>query len=182
MTDTLIANTVTNAVAIRRLTPADAPAYRALRLRSLREHPEAFTSSFEEDTLAPLEVAQKRLSSPERKFWGAFDGDTLFGTIGLDAETRAKNRHKATVVGMYVAAEHAGRGAGRALLEALVHEARASGLELLVLTVTEGNRGAAQLYERAGFRSFGIEPRAIKVDGRAHAKNHMYLDLIRTGT
>lgn len=173
----MIDQTVSAAAVIRRLRPADAPAYRALRLRSLREHPEAFTSSFEEDTLAPLAVAQKRLASADLKFWGAFDGDTLFGTIGLDAETRAKNRHKATVVGMYVAAEHAGRGAGRALLDGLLHEARASGLELLVLTVTEGNDGAARLYERVGFKSFGIEPRAILVDGRAYAKNHMYLHL-----
>ncbi len=34
-----------------------------------------------------------------------------------------------------------------------------------------------QLYERCGFRSFGVEPRAIKVDGRYYAKNHMYLEL-----
>jgi hypothetical protein len=35
---------------IRRLEiSADAPLYRALRLRGLREHPDAFTSSFEED-------------------------------------------------------------------------------------------------------------------------------------
>lgn len=30
---------------------------------------------------------------------------------------------------------------------------------------------------RAGFRSFGVEPRAIKVDGRFFAKNHMALAL-----
>jgi RimJ/RimL family protein N-acetyltransferase len=76
-----------------------------------------------------------------------------------------------------VAPKQVGHGVGRGLVDALLAHARELGLELVVLTVTEGNSRAAQLYERCGFRSFGVEPRAIKVDGRAYAKNHMYLDL-----
>jgi ribosomal protein S18 acetylase RimI-like enzyme len=158
---------------VRRLTQADAPAYRALRLRGLREHPQAFTSSFEEDAAQPAEAAQQRLAANRSSFWGAFDGDTLCGVVGLDRETRAKNRHKATLVGMYVAPEAAGRGAGRALVDALLTQARDEGLRLLVLTVTEGNSRAMQLYERCGFRSFGVEPCAVCVDGRYFSKNHM---------
>jgi hypothetical protein len=48
-------------------------------------------------------------------------------------------------------------------------------LALLILTVTEGNRAGAALYERAGFASFGIEPDAIRVDGVPFGKQHMYL-------
>jgi ribosomal protein S18 acetylase RimI-like enzyme len=85
-----------------------------------------------------------------------------------------KNRHKATLFGMYVAPEHAGRGIGRTLLAHVIGEARRQpGLEQLVLTVTDGNEAAVALYEKAGFCSFGIEPRAIQVDGRYHGKNHM---------
>jgi GNAT superfamily N-acetyltransferase len=162
---------------IRRLTSADAPAYRALRLRGLWEYPQAFTSSHAEDEELPLEATLKRLASEHRKFWGAFQDGELVGMVGLDRETRPKNRHKATVVGMYVAHEQMGRGIGRALLQALVDDARAWGLELLVLTVTHAESGARRLYERCGFRSFGIEPRAIKVDGHHYAKNHMYMEL-----
>lgn len=162
---------------IRRLMPSDAPGFRCLRLRALKEHPQAFTSSWEEEREAPLEAVRLRLARDEVQFWGAFEQGELYGMVGLQRETRAKNRHKATVVAMYVAPEQAGRGIGRALLDALIAEARSAGLELLVLTVTEGNSSAAKLYERCGFRSFGVEPRAIKVDGRAWAKNHMYLEL-----
>lgn len=165
---------------IRRLVPSDAPAYRPLRLRALREHPEAFTSSYEENADAPLADTEKRLASTTATLWGAFEGEALCGAIGLDREMRAKNRHKASLVAMYVAPEHGGRGVGRMLVEALVQQARGEGLELLVLTVTEGNRNAIQLYESAGFQSWGIEPRAIKVAGRAWAKNHMYLHLTTT--
>lgn len=160
---------------IRRLTPADATLYRSLRLRALHDHPDAFTSSYEEDRAQPVEAAAARLAA--HAFWGAYQGNELYGFVGLEREARPKNRHKATVVGMYVAPEVAGQGVARALLEALLAHARAEGLASLVLTVTEGNARARRLYEDAGFRSFGIEPDALRVHGRSFAKNHMHLDL-----
>jgi RimJ/RimL family protein N-acetyltransferase len=162
---------------IRRLQAADATAYRALRIRALWEFPEAFTSSFEEDEKQPIEKWEVRLEGEHTMFWGAFEGEQLCGMVGLERETRAKNRHKGAVIGMYVSQEYFGTGMGRALIDAVLAHAREQGLELLVLTVTEGNTVATNFYEAAGFRSFGIEPRAIKVDGRPYAKNHMYLDL-----
>jgi ribosomal protein S18 acetylase RimI-like enzyme len=162
---------------IRRLVPDDAPAYHALRLRGLREHPDAFTSSYEEDAQQPLQVPLARLASRLYAFWGAFQGRELYGMVGLEHEPRAKTRHKGRVIGMYVAPEVTGQGVGRALLEALVAHARGNGIASLVLTVTEGNDHAQRLYRGAGFRSFGIEPDAIRTGGRSWAKNHMHLDL-----
>jgi ribosomal protein S18 acetylase RimI-like enzyme len=162
---------------IRRLAPADGPAYRALRLRALREHPDAFTSSYEEDVQQPLQVSFARLASPLYAFWGALQGDELYGMVGLEHEQRAKNRHKGSVIGMYVTPEVTGQGVGRALLQALLAHARGAGIASLVLTVTEGNAHAWRLYTGAGFRSFGIEPDAIRVEGQPFAKNHMHLDL-----
>jgi len=111
------------------------------------------------------------------KLWGAFEDGRLCGYVGLDRETRQKCRHKATLVGMYVARECSGRGGGGALVETLLREAQADGIELVVLTVTDGEGPARRLYERCGFRSFGIEPRAIQVGGHYYAKNHMYIEL-----
>ncbi len=163
---------------VRRLQSSDAVAYRALRLRAFREHPEAFTSSYEEEVLKPVAYSEQRLAGTSAaRFWGAFVDGVLVGTVGLDREQRIKNRHKAVVIGMYVAPEVARRGAGRALLEALMADARASDLEVLVLTVTRGNAGAEKLYVDAGFKSFGIEPRAIKVQNQHFDKNHMFLAL-----
>ena len=108
---------------------------------------------------------------------GALAGDaTLVGVVGLSRETRAKSRHKAVVFGMFVAPEHRRRGVGTALLAYAIAEARAQqGLEQLVLTVTASNASARRLYARHGFRSFGVEPRAIRVDGRYFDKDHMIL-------
>jgi RimJ/RimL family protein N-acetyltransferase len=163
---------------IRRLEIPDAPVYRELRLRGLREHPDAFTSSFEEENLRPPADTEKRLSAAsDTVMWGGFIDGTLAGVVGMTRETRLKNRHKATLVAMYVAPEYGGRGLGLALVTTVVQAAKAAGLELLVLTVTEGNRQAAALYERAGFAAFGVEPDAIRVNGVPYGKQHMYLQL-----
>jgi GNAT superfamily N-acetyltransferase len=162
---------------IRRLTIADAAPYRSLRLLGLREHPEAFTSSWEEDDLKPLHESEARLSSSGQRHWGAFADGELHGIAGLELLTRAKERHKARVVGMYVAPAKAGNGLGAALLDAVVTDARRLGLTDLVLTVSEGNASALRLYAKAGFVAFGTEPRAICVGGRHVSKVHMHARL-----
>jgi ribosomal protein S18 acetylase RimI-like enzyme len=163
---------------LRRLEPLDAALYRAFRLRGLQEHPEAFTSSFEEERQRPLADTEKRLSSDSRaRMWGAFEGGQLAGVFGFDREDRLKNSHKATLIGLFVAPEFSGRGIGHALAEAVMQGARDAGIALLVLTVTEGNARARALYTRAGFQTIGVEPDAIRVAGASFGKEHMFFQI-----
>lgn len=169
-------------VTLRLLAPDDAPAYRALRLRALTEHPEAFTSSAEDEAEKPLAWSVQRLGAdaarPHDFFIGAFRGGLLVGMVGLQGQYRPKERHNATVVGLYVAPEAAGQGLGWALMQALLARARAlPGLAQLDLTVTEGSPKAQGLYARCGFAVWGVLPRAIRVAGRDHAKVHLALAL-----
>ena len=163
---------------IRRLQIADASEYRAFRLRGLREHPDAFTSSFEEENLRPLADTEGRLGTPmTEKIWGAFVNGAMAGMVGLSHETRVKNRHKAVLVSMYVADEFTGRGLGRALVNTVLQDARDCGVELVILTVTDSNQAACTLYAQAGFSAFGIEPDAIRANGISFGKQHMFLQL-----
>jgi len=164
-------------VHIRRLKRGDVDRYHALRQRGLAEHPEAFTSSAEEEA-ASTEKAAKRLApdprAPHDVVLGAFDGETLVGVVGMSVDPRAKACHRGHVFGMYVAPEVAGTGVGRGLLDALVaHACACNGLDSLVLTVTAENEHARRFYERAGFAAFGREPGAVRVGDRAYDKLHM---------
>lgn len=167
-------------VSIRPLAPGDFAAYRAVRLRGLAEHPEAFTSSFDEESTAEgdARIARRLAPSPQSPhdgMLGAFDGATLVGTVGITVDMRAKTRHRGLVVGMYVVPERAREGIGRALVDAIIERARATpGIDSLMLTVTEGNDGARRLYERAGFAVVGREPEAVRVNGTAHDKLLMF--------
>jgi ribosomal protein S18 acetylase RimI-like enzyme len=168
---------------IRELTPQDVDTYRALRLRGFQEHADAFTSSYEEEAQKPVDVMQGRLASALSKSneWilGAFDGHgALTGVVGMSVDERQKVRHRGWVFGMFVPAEHARKGIGKALLADLIERARQrEELELLHLTVTATNQGAIRLYESAGFVAGGIELAAIKVLGKRYDKLHMALVL-----
>jgi len=59
------------------------------------------------------------------------------------------------VGGMWVEPESRRRGAGAALLRAVIDWARLRQLERLELWVTEGNEPAIRLYERIGFTDTG---------------------------
>ncbi|HZS02139.1 MAG TPA: GNAT family N-acetyltransferase [Chloroflexota bacterium] len=166
---------------IRQLTHADAAEYRQLRLRGLREDPEAFGTTYDEELARPLTLIQERLRGSAGGFTlGAFDG-TLIGVVTLVREVRAKSRHRATVIGMYVAAEVRGRGVGRALLVAACARARQiDGLEQLHLAVVTTNAPARHLYRSLGFQAYGLEPRALKLGDRYWDEELMVLYLRRT--
>ena len=80
--------------AIRPLTEEDAESFWSLRLRGLREHPEAFGRSFEEQRATPLVDVRRRISSPPDGFvLGAWRGDGLVGIVGVRRDAAKKQRH-----------------------------------------------------------------------------------------
>lgn len=164
---------------ISRLTEADVPAYRALMLQAY-EVPDAFTSTPQERAASPASFWLERVAHPKglSVAFGAFDGGRLVGTVTLEFNHRAKTCHKAHVVGMYVRPEQQGKGTGRALLDAAVTHAQTLGqVQVLNLTVTEGNAAALALYQRAGFQAFGTEPLAVRTPNGYKAKVHMWKPL-----
>jgi len=98
-------------VSVRVLQPDDAAAFQAVRLRSLKEHPEAFGSSYEEEVDRPQEQIAKLLNeSSDNALFGAFDdGQQLIGIVNINRYARIKTRHRASLGAMYVAPEARGQ-------------------------------------------------------------------------
>jgi ribosomal protein S18 acetylase RimI-like enzyme len=163
---------------IRRLTQSDLPDYRPLRLTALRDHPEAFGSSFEEEQCDTPETHMSRLiARPPGATLGAFVTERLVGTACVMVSPRIKQRHKGHVLAVYVAPEWRGTGLARGLLDDVIGHAREAGLLALTLSVTIGNEPARRLYLRAGFRTYGIEPRSLRIGGELHDEELMALAL-----
>jgi len=164
------------ALTVRRLAPADAERYRALRLAGLAAFPHAFRSTVEEAQAQPLSWAEKRLSETSNYWFGAFDGAELVGAICLRTQEGIKNRHSASLNALVVDPARQRRGTGAALVAHLIDFARSLGtIRQITLTVTDGNTSAEGLYERFGFRQFGFEPDAFLQDGKYYAKQHRQL-------
>ena len=148
---------------IRRLVPADAAVYRDVRLEGLRLRPEAFGSTFAEESVKPLDWFAGRLDSAA--VFGAFEGDTLLGVAGLFVRDSVKEAHKGVLWGMYVRPQARGAGLGRRLVEAVIAHARHC-VEIIELRVVEGNEEARRLYAGLGFVEYGVEKNAMKQNGR----------------
>lgn len=167
---------------IHTLVAADLPAYKSLRDTMLAAHPEAFTSDAATERRRTAQSFLPRLGLAQAGggsfLLGAWQSGQLVGTLGCERDPRVKVCHIGHLVGMMVRTELQGGGIGQRLLEAGISAARkVEGMEMLTLTVTARNAAAVRLYERAGFMRFGTLPHAIRVDGRYHAKDHMFLTL-----
>jgi ribosomal protein S18 acetylase RimI-like enzyme len=100
------------------------------------------------------------------------------GTAGLKRQDGLKSAHKAFIWGMYVAPEARSRGVGRKLVLAVLDEARKMpGLERVTLAVTVGNTPAQSLYRALGFRTYGVEPAALKIGAASIDEELMCLPL-----
>jgi RimJ/RimL family protein N-acetyltransferase len=148
---------------IRLLVPADAAAYRDVRLEGLKQNPEAFGSAFEFENEKTRSWFEERIAASE--IFGAFVEDELLGVAGYRRFDGPKQRHKGLLWGMYVRAVARNSGLGKRLVETVV--AHASGrIEQLSLTVVVENLAAQRLYASLGFVEYGREKHALKQDGR----------------
>jgi ribosomal protein S18 acetylase RimI-like enzyme len=97
--------------------------------------------------------------------------------VGVFKAAKLKQRHKAMIWGMYVQPRYRRGGVGRALLSAAIEQARTWSVDQLQLSVTDSGTAAKHLYETAGFRIWGTEPRALHWNGRFVTEHHLTLDL-----
>lgn len=131
-----------------------------VRLRALADAPDAFGTTHAEARSRPDEWwrtwAATSAESESQAMMLAWDGDDAVGIAGVFAtDDRAWQ-----VISMWVEPRARGRGAGHALLEAVIGWARAHDSSRAIrLSVTDGNDGARRLYERYGFVDTGVTER-----------------------
>ena len=165
-------------VDVRRLGVEDADSFMSVRREALNADPLAFSASVEDDFALDADFVRRSLGNErEQAVFGYFEAGRLCGIVGLVRASKLKQRHGATVWGMYVGAGTRRRGAGRALLDAAIAQARAWGVDQVQLSVTDAAPQAKRIYEAAGFTSWGHQPRALGWNGRFVGESHMVLDL-----
>ncbi|MEL6430863.1 MAG: GNAT family protein [Planctomycetota bacterium] len=160
---------------VRALEGADVEAMAALREEMLRDAPFAFLrSAGDRDAVEPCVYAE-RVASPDNGLFGAFDAvGTLVAAAAVHRVPLDKIAHRATVTGVYTQPAHRRRGLSRALvLECVAWAERSPGVEQVQLAAHAGNVAALTLYEDLGFVRWGVEPRALKVEGEYADEVHL---------
>jgi ribosomal protein S18 acetylase RimI-like enzyme len=142
-----------SAVQIERITSEGWERVRTVRLRSLRDSPNAFATTLTQDEARPLTVWRERLENDDSAtFLASGDGQDV-GCV-FCSEFRGREG-AAGLFGMWVAPEARGSGAGGALVDAVLEWAREQRYERILLEVGDENAPAIRLYERKGFLPTG---------------------------
>jgi len=133
--------------------------YRRIRLECLKQYPNNFGATFEEElNSAHLKLHDAIEKTDSNNFaLGAFAGDGhLIGICGFVTEKRVKTKHRGEIVQMFVDPLHAGKGIGKELLTRAIDRAFENGqTEQITLGVAGANDDAIKLYTRVGFVEYG---------------------------
>jgi ribosomal protein S18 acetylase RimI-like enzyme len=140
-------------ISIRRIAVDDWQDWRRLRQEALRESPDAFGSNLanwtgQGDTEARW---RNRLRDVPVNVVAELDGLDV-GMCSLTAIVDGD----AELIAMWVAPEARGRGIGKALVRAVVDQAREGGASRVFLDVVAENQSAVALYSRCGFVDVGL--------------------------
>ena len=151
-------------VSYRFLTTDDVDIFQRMRLRAIKDDPEAFLESYEE-------IAEKPTWYFKRYFdngWiaGVFMDGHLKGICGLYRHKGVLIAHKGTVWGVFVATEARGHGFGKQMITLLCNKAKEAGIEQVLLSTNVENTVTVGLYESLGFVAYGVEKHMIKIEDR----------------
>jgi GNAT superfamily N-acetyltransferase len=137
---------------IEQLSAKESERLRAIRLRALRDAPDAFSTTAEEVVARPAQFWAGQLQKLAT-FVATMDGRDVGLVRGMPHEEFSNAGY---LLSMWVAPEARRQGIGSALVEAVVDWARTRGLARLILDVGAHNAPAIDLYTRHGFVPTGV--------------------------
>ncbi len=166
------------ATRIRLVTADEANRYNDFFKTGVLAHPDRFRIVPEDFAEMPFDPSP---SANGFTLVATSENDDWFGVVSVEREAgRAKRRHIAWLVRMYVAETASGRGIGRALLRDAIARSGSDlfGVKQLNLTVLAANEPAKRLYLSEGFTVFAHEPNALHdADSVYWAEQQLYRPL-----
>lgn len=158
---------------IRKLPQSKWKDYREIRLEGLKNDPEAFASSYEEELEFGEDVWKRRMPNV---IFALVNGITA-GVITCIAGHREKVKHTSDIFGFYVRKEYRNRGIGSMLLEAAISNIREDPeVKKINLSVSSTQVAAISLYQKTGFVKVGEATDQFLVNGKF--SNEVFMELM----
>ena len=151
---------------VRRAEPHDWQRIREIRLRSLRDSPDAFGTTLAHDEARPDTEWRTRAENDDVAQFLATtqEGNPIGIAVGAPY---TDYEDTAGLFAMWVAPESRGQKVGRAIVNAVVSWARNENYKRLILDVADENTVAVHLYESCGFITTG------KTSTLPHPRQHI---------
>lgn len=154
-------------IEIRPIAPEEAEAVRRLKIEAAAAHPTQFAYSPADVEAMPAGCLAAGFadSTGVDKTFGVYRDGVLQGLAEVVQSSGRKSRHLGEMKSVYIRPELRGQGVASRLVGEVV---RYAGRHLSVLCAAVGldNPTARIVYERHGFRSYGVHPSMIRIDGR----------------
>jgi len=160
---------------IKKLTQEDWELWRSFRLEALKNSPESFGSSYEEELNWSDTDFQNTLTKND--IFGIIIHHSLVSCASFYSLNLDKMKHRGFIWGMYTRPHHRGKGCASAIIQAIINHAK-SHVTQLHLTCVTSNLNAVEFYQKHGFKIYGTEPRALKINNTFFDEHLMVLDLI----
>lgn len=142
-------------VMIEQLRPHEADRLREIRLRALKESPDAFYRTYEEESEYPADRWAESLKNPALVWFVASRDGTDVGLVGARHEPAPDGPGSVMLFSMWAAPEVRGKGVAPLLIDIVVDRARSLKAEQVDLWAVDANNSAVALYRRKGFLPTG---------------------------
>ena len=150
---------------IRQLEAGNGAEYQALFLEALRSAPASFAADYEEESARSSEKIAERFR--REVIFGGFVSGRLQGIATFLQQVPLKRRHVGMIWNMYVSEEQRGTGLADTLFKHVL-EAASLKVDQVELYVAVDNPRGRRFYQKFGFESYGVMPRALRVQGKDH--------------
>ncbi len=143
---------------------------RTLRLHALKNEPQAFKNSFEEELLFTESYWKEKIINssrynPDEFFYIAKHVHELIGMAGVKKEGGVWKIHS-----VYVSSGYRGKGVGTALMMQILSRLEERGATEIELTVNSMQKSALHMYQKLGFTITYIQQKQISGDGKYYTK------------
>lgn len=158
----------------RLLIASDYKAFSQLRSLGLKTDPTSFWATELEELPVRKARFQSTIEHPDNFILGAFANNNLVGILGFLREEKSKLIHKGSFWGVYIHPDHRGKGYAKSIMRSSIEAAfQLEGLRQINLSVGGHNEAALTLYQKVGFKIYGDEKNASKVNGEFY--DELYL-------
>lgn len=159
---------------IKKLTQKDWQLWKEFRLEALKNSPESFGSSYEEELNWSDVDFQQTLTKND--IFGIIIHNSLVSCASFYSLHVEKMKHRGFIWGMYTQPHYRGKSYASAIIQAIIKHAK-SHVTQLHLTCVTSNINAVSFYQKHGFKTYGTEPRALKIGNTFFDEHLMALDL-----